>query len=225
MACSTESDGLFCSRCGTILPYHDVDYFSFLGQKRRPEIDETHLNQDYRALSLKLHPDRFHTKDTEEKKFAEEWSSHLNKAYATLKDPKLRIRYIVGLETGADMAERAEHVSSVSPAIMKLFQVVHLACGEIDAFLEKRKASAKIAAVSTMSHSQALTEKLRGVSSQIERTRNDFLAEIPEINEQWISTTKPPKTLVEKLEKIGADLSHLSKFDSLVSERLLSLSL
>ncbi|MFQ5998318.1 MAG: Fe-S protein assembly co-chaperone HscB, partial [Candidatus Bathyarchaeia archaeon] len=182
--------------------------------------------QDYRALSLKLHPDRFQTKDVEEKNFAEQWSSHLNKAYATLKDPKLRIRYIVGLETGADMAERAEHVSSVSPAIMKLFQVVHLVCGEVDAFLEeRRKVSAKIAAVSMTSHSQALTEKLRGVSSQIERTRNDFLAEIPKINEHWIPTSKPPKALIEKLEKIGADLSHLSKFDSLVAERLLALSL
>ncbi|KAK9904106.1 hypothetical protein WJX75_004707 [Coccomyxa subellipsoidea] len=59
------------------------------------DIDYRHLDQSYRALQFKLHPDKFGLASKKEKSYSEEASSLINKAYDTLRSPLLRASYMV----------------------------------------------------------------------------------------------------------------------------------
>src|SRR5260221_10683932 len=56
------------------------------------------LEQRYRALSRQYHPDYFYNASAAERRQALERSSYLNDAYRTLKNPVLRIEYLLKVE-------------------------------------------------------------------------------------------------------------------------------
>ena len=77
------------------------DYFTLLGEPRRPWLDPDSLKQKFLTLSATVHPDKVHSvteteKNTASKKFAE-----LNTAYHCLAHPKSRLLHLLELELGA----------------------------------------------------------------------------------------------------------------------------
>jgi curved DNA-binding protein CbpA len=67
-----------------------TDYFALFDQPRRPWIDPEKLAQKYHLLARATHPDQPGTATGD---FAE-----TNKAYRTLRDPKLRLEHLLWLE-------------------------------------------------------------------------------------------------------------------------------
>jgi len=75
-----------------------VDYFSVLGLRRTPVVDETLLPQLYYALSRRLHPDLYQTGTAEEKEASLKNTALLNRAYRTLRDLVQRGQYWLELQ-------------------------------------------------------------------------------------------------------------------------------
>jgi molecular chaperone HscB len=89
----------FCPQCTKILTLgRHGDYFSFLGLPRKLGVDAAQLEQNFRALSRKFHPDYFYNAPPAERRASLERTSYLNDAYRTLKQPISRISYLLELE-------------------------------------------------------------------------------------------------------------------------------
>jgi molecular chaperone HscB len=93
------SDAL-CLACGKVQPPAAAgtqpDRFATLGFE--PSFDEpAGLDEKFRALSRKLHPDRFARATPQERRYSLEQTTRLNEAYKTLKDPVRRAEHLLSL--------------------------------------------------------------------------------------------------------------------------------
>ena len=106
-----------CPQCGRILPPSERSHFEVFGlPEDRLAIDEAALEKRFFELSRKYHPDRFANKSPSEVEVAHEYSSALNNAYRTLKDPITRAKYVVERKLGS-----LEEKSAQVPAEMAEF--------------------------------------------------------------------------------------------------------
>uniref|UniRef100_A0A1B6KGD9 J domain-containing protein n=1 Tax=Graphocephala atropunctata TaxID=36148 RepID=A0A1B6KGD9_9HEMI len=100
-----KSNLFFCESCGVLQPVNKhKDLFQIIGVNRSYRGDNAELRQKYRSLQALLHPDKFSSKHQREQELSEEFSSVVNKAYATLSDPLERGLYLLGLH-GASIEE------------------------------------------------------------------------------------------------------------------------
>jgi molecular chaperone HscB len=89
-----------CPACGKVQPSPPAgaasDKFAALGFE--PSFDEPGgLDERFRALSRKLHPDRFARATAQERRYSLEQTTRLNDAYKTLKDPVRRAEHLLQL--------------------------------------------------------------------------------------------------------------------------------
>lgn len=73
------------------------DAFACFGLERALALDEHDLDQRYRALMSKVHPDRFVQASDNEKRLALTTATTLNEAYRTLKAPLSRLLHLIAL--------------------------------------------------------------------------------------------------------------------------------
>ena len=103
-AARAPSDAL-CGACGKVQPVAAlrageravVDKFAVLGVPRAFDHDEAALEHRFRAVSRKLHPDRFARASPQERRFALEQTTRLNDAWRSLKDPVKRAEHLLEL--------------------------------------------------------------------------------------------------------------------------------
>ncbi len=99
-AARAPTDAL-CPACGKVQPPPPpqgvLDKFAVLGLLRSYELDERALEESFRALSRKLHPDRFARATPRERRFSLEQTTLLNDAYRTLRDPVRRAEHLLAL--------------------------------------------------------------------------------------------------------------------------------
>lgn len=92
-------DEHFCPQCSRILALgRHGDYFSFLGLPRKLTIAAPDLEQRFRDLSRKFHPDYYYNASPAERIASLERSSYLNDAYRTLRNPATRIEHLLAIE-------------------------------------------------------------------------------------------------------------------------------
>ncbi|KAI8318946.1 Co-chaperone Hsc20 [Martensiomyces pterosporus] len=101
--CHRESDpsSVFCEneQCSAIQPvgknttYYDV----LLSTNPTFDVDVSDLRRRFLKLQQGVHPDSYSQREDIERKLAETQSSWINHAYATLRDPLLRARYLLKL--------------------------------------------------------------------------------------------------------------------------------
>src|SRR3954462_6796030 len=89
-----------CPACGKVQPPlpagAQIDKFALLGFE--PSFDApAGLDDKFRALSRKLHPDRFARASPQERRFSLEQTTLLNDAYKTLRDPVRRAEHFLQL--------------------------------------------------------------------------------------------------------------------------------
>lgn len=80
------------------------NYFALFGLEPTFQIDLPRLEQSYRALQAKVHPDKFSSASEQERRLSMQWSTHVNEAYQTLKQVIDRARYLLTLQ-GVDTQE------------------------------------------------------------------------------------------------------------------------
>jgi molecular chaperone HscB len=106
-SCGEMRAAQFCSACGKVQPPKPVDYFTFFGLPRNLNLDAAKLEQEFYALSRRLHPDLSARFDKREQEWSLEQTSLLNDAYRTLKDPIKRTEYVLRLE-GVELEEQSK---------------------------------------------------------------------------------------------------------------------
>jgi molecular chaperone HscB len=75
-----------------------LDHFARLGLAPSYALDPAALERSYLDLQRRLHPDRFATRPERERRYSAEQSVAVNEAYAVLKAPLGRARYMLALE-------------------------------------------------------------------------------------------------------------------------------
>jgi molecular chaperone HscB len=82
------------------------DFFTLFGLPRNFDLDRAVLDERFRALQGKVHPDKFVQASAAEQRLAMQWSLRVNEGYALLKDSLARARYLCELAGAPVKAER-----------------------------------------------------------------------------------------------------------------------
>ena len=110
-AARAPADAL-CPSCGKVQPPAGAggvarDKFAVLGLPRSFELDPAQLDERFRTLSRKLHPDRFARASAKERRFSLEQTTLLNDAYRTLQDPARRAEHLLELRGVRPLSDTA----------------------------------------------------------------------------------------------------------------------
>ncbi|MFT6753047.1 MAG: molecular chaperone HscB [Candidatus Azotimanducaceae bacterium] len=73
-------------------------YFQIFQLDTSFQIDQEVITQRFHELQLSVHPDKFVTSTDQEKRLAVQWSTQINLAFDTLKNPLLRAIYLLSLK-------------------------------------------------------------------------------------------------------------------------------
>ena len=83
----------------------DSDDFELFGLPRRQSQDRAQLDERWRDLQAKVHPDRFASDGAAAQRLAMQWAVRVNEAYQRLKDPLRRAAYLCELQGASIDAE------------------------------------------------------------------------------------------------------------------------
>jgi molecular chaperone HscB len=97
-------------------PAKPVDYFAIFGLPRKLWIEMSALEQKFLQMSWKLHPDNFVNAPEPERELSLKRSSELNDAYRTLRDPVVRVEYLLEIE-GA--RKEGQHKQQAPPELLE----------------------------------------------------------------------------------------------------------
>jgi molecular chaperone HscB len=166
-------DEHFCPNCSRILALgRHGDYFSFLSLPRKLTISAAELEQRFRELSRKFHPDFYYNATPAERLASLERSSYLNDAYRTLRNPVSRIEHLLAIE-GLRSAKSEEGTAKVPPGLL---EEVFALNEELDEIREQRESGADPA---------ALSARLDAARQPIERKREDHERQLQELAARW----------------------------------------
>ena len=180
-------DEHFCPQCSRILALgRHGDYFTFFGLPRRLVIDLRDLEQRFRDLSRRFHPDYFYNASTAERLASLERSSYLNDAYRALRSPISRIEHLLAIE-GLPAATSASPSTGSAGADSKvppsLLEDVFALNEELDEIRELRESGAD---------SATLRVRLESSRAPIERRRDDHERRLEELMMRWDSQAGDP---------------------------------
>ena len=98
-SCQREAGaGPLCTACGAVQPARPhANHFEILALPASYFVESAVLEERFKDLNKKLHPDRFARKEQRERRMSLEWTTQVNDAYRTLKDPLKRATYVVKL--------------------------------------------------------------------------------------------------------------------------------
>ena len=84
----------------------DDDDFTLFGLPQRFALDRAELDERWRLLQAKVHPDRFSHEGAAAQRLAMQWAVRVNQAHQRLKDPQKRAAYLCELRSAPINAER-----------------------------------------------------------------------------------------------------------------------
>lgn len=82
------------------------DFFTLFGLPISYHITSADLTERFREMQSAVHPDKYASATSQEKKLSVQMSAHINEAYQTLKNPLSRIHYLLTLK-GIDTQDKA----------------------------------------------------------------------------------------------------------------------
>jgi molecular chaperone HscB len=145
-------------------PAKAVDYFAIFGLPRKLRIEMNGLEQKFLQLSWKLHPDNFVNASQEERERSLKRSSELNDAYRVLRDPVVRVEYLLSLEGERKEGEKKQQ------APPELLEEVFELNESLDELREAKALGSDLAALKSRLESaeKSFQEKLGGVDAQLQ---------------------------------------------------------
>ena len=173
-------DEHFCPQCSRILALgRHGDYFAFLGLPRRLTVDAQDLEQRFRDLSRKFHPDYYYNAAPAERLASLERSSYLNDAYRALKHPVSRVEHLLAIE-GLPPAKTEESTAKVPPPLLEEVFALNEELDEIRALRESG------------SDPERLRARLETARAPIERRRDAHERQLQELSARWDSQEHAP---------------------------------
>ncbi|WP_338845238.1 Fe-S protein assembly co-chaperone HscB [Massilia sp. W12] len=91
------------------------NYFELFQLPPGFEIERAALDEAWREVQARVHPDRFAAASEREQRLALQWATHANEAYQVLKDPARRAAYLCELN---GVALEAESNTAMPPAFL-----------------------------------------------------------------------------------------------------------
>src|SRR6266850_407061 len=79
------------------------NHFELFGLQPAFTVDQQALERSYREIQARVHPDRFAHAGDAERRASLQWTTRVNEAYRTLKDPVQRAKHLLELR-GVDVA-------------------------------------------------------------------------------------------------------------------------
>ena len=73
------------------------DHFLLFGLPRRYALDEAALTRRYHEVQASVHPDKYADQGDSQRRLAMQWTTRINEAYQTLRQPLRRARYLLSL--------------------------------------------------------------------------------------------------------------------------------
>ena len=105
--CHEAASGPVCVGCGAIQPLvGEVDHYAVLGLPRRYHIEASAIEDAWRSLSRKVHPDRFASRAAVERRMSLQWTAAVNEARRVLREAPTRARYLATGKAQPDEADR-----------------------------------------------------------------------------------------------------------------------
>jgi molecular chaperone HscB len=165
----------FCQSCGKLqqLPAGE-DYFALFEMPRKLWIQMDALEQKFLKLSWKLHPDNFVNATEEERELSLKRSSELNDAYRTLRDPVVRVEYLLGIE---NMRKEGEHKQQAPPELLEeVFELNE----SLDELREAKSAGGDLAELKSRLESaeKKFGEKLGEVDGELQSVAREWDASV-----------------------------------------------
>lgn len=147
-----------------------ADYFAIFGLPRKLWIEMSALEQKFLQMSWKLHPDNFVNASEPERELSLKRSSELNDAYRTLRDPVVRVEYLLEIE-GA--RKEGEHKQQAPPELLEeVFELNE----SLDELRETRQAGGNLAALKARLEAadKNFQEKLGEVDAQLQAVAHEW---------------------------------------------------
>ena len=200
----------FCPQCEHILALpRGGDYYSFFELPRRLVIARDELEQRFRALSRKFHPDYFYNAPPAERLASLERSSYLNDAYRVLRDPVQRIEYLLGLEGLAPTKSEGQSIK-VPPALL---EEVFALNEELDEIREAREGGAP---------AEQLLPRLAAARVPIERKREEHEGQLEALSAEW--DARYDRSTLEQLRERILERGYLRNLLSTIDGTLKSIA-
>ncbi|HEY3449268.1 MAG TPA: Fe-S protein assembly co-chaperone HscB [Myxococcales bacterium] len=164
-SCQREAGtGPLCTACGAVQPARpNTSLFEVLGLPSSYFLEASVLEERFKDLNKKLHPDRFAQKEPRERRMSLEWTTQVNDAYRTLKDPLKRATYFVKLQ-GIDVEKESGKNAMVRLPPEFLEQV-----------MEDREALEEAKAAKDLSRVRALAQGIEKRSASVFEALNGAL--------------------------------------------------
>lgn len=199
-----------------------TDYFTLLGEPRRPWLDPDSLKQKFLARAANIHPDRVHNADELKKNAANRHYAELNTAYHCLAEPKSRLLHLLELEWGV----KPKGIQQIPPELVDLFTGVAAACRNADDFLAKKsKATSPLLQVRLFEQAQEWVEPLRTLQTTLAGLRGNLIEELKSLDASWVSPTGERTVLLNRLEELYRLFGYFNRWSGQVQERIVQLSL
>ena len=200
-------DEHFCPQCNRILAVQRFgDYFSFFGVPRQLTLDAADLEQRFRDLSRKFHPDYFYNAPPAERLASLERSSYLNDAYRTLRNPVSRIEHLLAIE-GLPPTRHEDSAVKVPPALLEEVFALNEELDEIRELRESKGAD-----------SAALAARLASARKPIEQKRDEHEREVLELSARWdAQATADPAARKSTLESLRERLLERTYINNLIA--------
>src|SRR5688572_14837253 len=131
-------------------------HFELFGVAPAFALDAAALERSYREIQSKVHPDRFAHAGDAERRASLQWTTRVNEAYRTLKDPVQRAKHILDLH-GVDVAFET-NTQMPTDFLMQQLELRE----ELEGALARKDAAALDALRSGLSHAQQLLEQQIG---------------------------------------------------------------
>jgi molecular chaperone HscB len=126
--CHEPTQSAVCVGCGTIQPPpSSPDPFEILGLKPRYFLENTEVDQAWRAISRMVHPDRFAGKPAVMRRMSLQWTAAINSARRDLNDPERRARV---LATGDPAPPETRHAPKDQDFLEAIFELQMAAAGD-----------------------------------------------------------------------------------------------
>lgn len=202
-----------------------TDYFTLLGQPRRPWVDPEALKEKFFALSTTVHPDRVHGADKTIKAQADESYAALNAAHQCLRETKLRLQHLLLLETGSKPGD----LKTIPEDLVQMFSQVALLLRQTDPLLkEKAQAVSPMLKVGVLERAMPHLGTISTLQTAIDSRRTELDGELRALDAEWAGTVTNPQMREEALAGVQR-LYHLfgfvDRWSAQLRERMIQLTI